>query len=55
MENQKVINLLDYSSNEQFKFTAKEWYAIDSQTKKDQHIENDSIKFEIETINLGLF
>ena len=52
MENQKAINLLDYSSNEQFKFTAKEWYVIDSQTEKDKYIENDSIKFEIETINL---
>ena len=32
MEIQKIINLLNDSSNEESKFSAREWYVIDSQT-----------------------
>ena len=45
METQKIINLLNNSSNEEPKFGHKKWYAIDSQTKK-----GDTINFETETI-----
>ena len=45
METQKIINLLNNSSNEEPKFGYKKWYAIDSQTKK-----GDTINFETETI-----
>ena len=45
METQKIIKLLNDSSNEEPKFGHKKWYAIDSQTKK-----GDTINFETETI-----
>ena len=34
METQKIISLLNDSSNEESKFAIKKWYVIDSQTKK---------------------
>ena len=34
IETQKVINLLNDSSNEEPKFATKKWYVIDSQTTK---------------------
>ena len=34
METQKIINLLNDSSNEESKFDTKKWYVIDSQTTK---------------------
>ena len=37
METQKIINLLNDSSNEQPKFATKNWYVIDSQTAKDKY------------------
>ena len=33
---QKIINLLNDSSNEESKFATKKWYVIDSQTTKDK-------------------
>ena len=36
MEIQKVINLLNDSSNEEYKCATKRWYVIDSQTAKDK-------------------
>ena len=33
---QKIINLLNDSSNEESKFATKKWYVIDSQTIKDK-------------------
>ena len=32
MKTQNIINLLNDSSNEEFKFATKKWYVIDSQT-----------------------
>ena len=46
METQKIINLLNDSSNEESKFATKKWYVIDSQTTKGKYKQGDSIKFE---------
>ena len=37
-------------SNEKSKLATKIWYVIDSQTAKDKHKQNNSIKFETESI-----
>ena len=50
METQKIISLLNDSSNEESKFAIKKWYVIDSQTKKGKWKQSDAIKFETETI-----
>ena len=50
METQKIINLLNDSSNEESKFATKKWYVIDSQTTKGKYKQDDTIKFETETI-----
>ena len=42
METQKIINLLNDSSNEESKFATKKWYFID----KGKYKEGDTIKFE---------
>ena len=34
MEIQKIINLLNDSSNEESNFATRQWYVIDSQTTK---------------------
>ena len=54
MEAQKIINLLNDSSNEESKFASKKWYVIDSQTTKGKHKQGDVIKFETETIKSSL-
>ena len=53
MGTQKIINLLNDSSNEEFKFATKKWYAIDSQ-RTEKYNKNNSIKFETETIKSSL-
>ena len=50
METQKIMNLLNDSSNEESKFATKKWYVIDSQTSKDKYNQNNCIKFERESI-----
>ena len=50
METQKIINLLNDSSNEESKFATKRWYVKDSHTAKDKHNQNNSIKLETESI-----
>ena len=55
METQKIINLLNNSSNEESELAAKKWYVIDSQTTKDIYNQGDTIKFEIETIKSSLY
>ena len=50
METQKIINLLNDSSNKESKFAAKKWYVIDSQTAKGKYKQDDTIKFETESI-----
>ena len=50
METQKIINLLNDSSNEESKFATKKWYVIDSQKTKVKYKQGDVIKFETETI-----
>ena len=37
METQKIINLVNNSSNEESKFVTKKWYVIDSQMAKDKY------------------
>ena len=54
METQKIINLLNDSSNEESKFATKKWYVIDSQTAKGKYKQGDTIKFETETIKSNL-
>ena len=54
METQKVTNLLNDLRNEESKFATKKWYFIDSQTAKGKYNQNNSIKFETESIKLSL-
>ena len=54
MEIQKIINFLNDSGNEESKFATKKWYVIVSQTAKDKHNQNNSIKFETESIESNL-
>ena len=54
METQKIINLLNDSSNEESKFATKKWYVIDSQITKGKYKQGDVIKFERETIKSSL-
>ena len=54
METQKIMNLLNDSSNEESKFTTKKWYVIDSQTAKGKYKQGDTIKFETETVKSSL-
>ena len=54
METQKIMNLLNDSSNEESKFATKKWYVIDSQTTKGKYKQGDTIKFETETIKSSL-
>ena len=55
METQKIINLLNDSSNEESKFATKKWYIIDSQITKGKYKQGDTIKFETETIKSSLW
>ena len=50
METQKIINLLNNSSNEESKFATKKWYVMDSQTTKGKYKPGNTSKFETETI-----
>ena len=54
METEKIINLLNDSSNEESKFATRKWYVIDSQTKKCKYKQGETIKFETETITSSL-
>ena len=54
METEKIINLLNDSSNEESKFATKKCYDIDSQTAKSKYKQGDTIKFETETIKSSL-
>ena len=62
METQKIINLLNDSSNEESKFATRKWYVTDSQTTRGKYKQGDSTKFEaikciktIKTIKSSLF
>ena len=46
--------MLNDSSNEESKFATKKWYVIDSQTTKGRYKQDDTIKFETETIKSSL-
>ena len=50
METQKIIDLLNDSSNKESKFVTKEWYVINSQTTKGKYEQGVTIKFETKTI-----
>ena len=54
MEKQKIINLLNDSSNKESKFATKKQYVIDSQTTKGKYKQGDINKFETETIKSSL-
>ena len=53
-ETQKIINLVNDSSNEESKFATKKWYIIDSQTTKGKYMKGDTVKFETEIIKSSL-
>ena len=55
MKIQKIIHLLNDSSDEDSKFATKKWYVIDSQTTKGRYKQDDTIKFETETIKSSLW
>ena len=55
METQKIINLLNDSSNEESKFAAKTWYVKDRQTAEDKYKPGNTIKCETETIKSSLW
>ena len=52
METQNILSLLDDS--EESKFLTKKWDFIDTQTAKGKCNQNNSIKFETETIKSSL-
>ena len=54
METQKIMNLLNDSSNEEPKFAIEKWHVIDSQTAKDKYNQNSFFKFETECIKSSL-
>ena len=54
METQKIINLLNDSSNKESKFATEKWYVIDSQTTKGKYKQSVIIKFETEIIESSL-
>ena len=54
METQKIINLLNDSSNKESKFAAKKWYVMDSQTTKGKYRQGNPIPIETETIKPSL-
>ena len=54
METQKVILLLNDSSNEEPNFATKKQYVKDSQTTKGKYKQGDTIKFETETVKSSL-
>ena len=47
--------MLNDSSNEESKFATKDSYVIDSQTGKNKYNQNNSIKFETESIKSSLY
>ena len=54
METQTIINLLNELSNEESKFATKKWYVIYSQTEKEKYNQNNSKKFETESVKSSL-
>ena len=54
MEIQEIINLLNDSSIEEFKFATKKCYVIDSETTKGKYKQGNTIKFQTETIKSSL-
>ena len=54
METQKIINLLNDSSNEESQFATQKWYFIYSQTTEGKHKQGLLIKFETEPIKSSL-
>ena len=54
METQRIIKLLNDSSNEESKFATKKWYVIDSRTTKGKCKQGNTIKFETEIIKSSL-
>ena len=54
METQKVINLLNDSSNDESKFATKNDMPSNSETAKNKYNQNSSIKFETESIKSSL-
>ena len=54
METQKLINLLNDSSNGESKFATKKWFDVDTQTAKGKYKQGNTIKFKTETVKSSL-
>ena len=54
METEKIINLLNNSSNEKSKLATRMWFVIDSRTTKCKYKQGNTIRFETETIKSSL-
>ena len=54
METQKITNLLNGSSNEDWKFATKDWYVINDESKRN-YSQANVIKFWTESIESNLF
>ena len=54
MKTQKIMNLVNKLSNEEYKFDTKKWYVIESQIAKGKYNQNKSTKFETENIKSSL-
>ena len=54
MKTQKIMNLLNDSSNEEFRLVTKKSHARDSQTTKAKYKQGDTIKFKTKTIKSSL-
>ena len=55
METQKIIDLLNDSSNKESKFVTKDWYVINSQTTKGKYEQGVTFKLETKTIKSSLY
>ena len=53
METQKIVNLLNCSDNENWKFATKKWYAIDSESNG-KYSKDDPIKFLTKSLESSL-
>ena len=51
MGTQKIINLLNDSSNEESKFATKKWYVINSQTAKGKYKQGNIINLKQVLLN----
>ena len=54
MEHQKIINLLDDTTNQSSKFRTKNWVEINDESRGTYHNDNNNIKFKTSMISPNL-